>query len=141
MKKRSKPIFSGAENFAAMLYLCSISTVVMYLLCRDHAVICTVIMTVLCCGVYMLFYIFRNRRLVSLGVFFAMLAVCALVCSSVSAAMGPIALIEFIYNTSDYFDVTLAAASIVLFSVIVTYPVFYFMVRLPRPCFLLLPAL
>lgn len=141
MKKRSKPVFGGAENIAAMVYLCSISAVVMHLICRDYAVVCTAIMTALCCGVYMLFYVFRNRRLVSLGIFFALMAACMLVVSSVNAAMGSLALIEFIYNASDYFNVTLAAASITLFSFVVTYPVFYFMVRLPRPCFLLLPAL
>lgn len=141
MKKRSKPVFSGAENIAALIYLCSISTVMMYLLCRDHMLICTIIMTAVCCGIYMLFYLFRNRRLVSLGIFLGMLAGVWLVITSVSASMGPLALMEFIYNTSDYFDITLAAASIVLFSFIVTYPVFYFFVKLPRPCFLMLNAL
>lgn len=141
MKKRSKPVFNGAENIAALVYLCSICAIMMYLLCKDYAVICTIIMTALCGGIYMLFYVFRNRRLISFCIFMALFAAVVLVCSSVSAAMGRIALIEFIYTTSDYFNVTLAAASIVLFSFVVTYPVFYFTVRLPRPCFLLLPAL
>lgn len=141
MKKRSKPVFDGAENIAALTYLCALSTVIMYLLCRDHIVICTVIMTALCSGIYMLFYAFRHRRLVSFVVFMALLGAVMFTVSAMGAAEGRMALIEFIYNTSDYFNATLAAGSIVLFSFVVTYPVFYFTVRLPRPCFLLLPAL
>lgn len=141
MKKRSKPAFNGAEIITALIYLCSICALTMYLLCKDYAVICTIIMTALCSGIYMLFYAFRNRKLISFCIFISLFAAVALICSSVGAAMGRIALIEFIYTTSDTFSVPLAAASIVLFSFVVTYPVFYFTVRLPRPCFLLLPAL
>lgn len=139
--RRSKPVFEGAENLAALVYLCSISALMMYLLCRDYAVVCTIIMTALCGGVYMLFYVLRNKRLISFLVFMALFAGVVLMCSSVGAVKGAISLVQFIYATSDYFDVVLAAACIVLFSFIVTYPVFYFTVRLPRPCFLLLPAL
>lgn len=141
IKKRTKPIFDGAENIAALVYLCSISAVMMYLICRDYAVICTIIMTALCGGIYMLFYAFRNRRLISFAVFMALFGAVALVCSAVSVTNGSAALIGYIYNTSDYFDVGLSSASIFLFSFVVTYPVFYFTVKLPRPCFLLLPAL
>lgn len=141
MFKKSKPAFNGAEIITALVYLCSISALTMYLLCKDYAVVCTIIMTALCGGVYMLFYRFRNRRLVSFCIFMLLFAGVALICSSVSAAMGRYALIEFIYTTSDNWSVPLAAAAIVLFSFVVTYPVFYFSVRLPRPCFLLLPAL
>ena len=137
MKKRSKPVFNGAENIAAMIYLCSLSAVMMYLLCRDYMFICTVLMTALCGGMYMLFYAFRNRRLVSFLVFMSLMAAVVMV----DSAVGSWALMEFIYSTSDFFDPMLAAGSIVLFSFILTYPVYYFTVRLPRPCFLLLPAL
>ena len=137
MNKKSKPVFNGAENITAMIYLCAISTVMMYLLCRDHMIICTVLMTALCSAMYMLFYAFRNRRLVSFVIFVSLLAAVMLT----SSAVGSWALTEFIYSTSDYFNVSLAAASIVVFSFVVTYPVFYFTVRLPRPVFLLLPAL
>lgn len=139
--RRSKPVFEGAENLAAIVYLCSISAVMMYLLCRDYAVVCTIVMSALCGGVYMLFYVLRNKRLISFLVFMALFAGVVLVCSSVGAVKGTFSLVQFIYDTSDYFDALLAGAVIVLFSFIITYPVFYFTVRLPRPCFLLLPAL
>lgn len=141
MKKRSKPVFNGAENLAAFVYLCAISTVMMYLLCRDYVVICTIIMTVLSCGIYMLFYSLRSKKIMSFLAFMGLFAGVVLLCSSVSAVKGQIALIEFIYRTSDYFDVLLAAGTIGLFSLLLTYPVFYFSVRLPRRGFLLLPAL
>ena len=141
MKKRTKFIFDGAENIAALVYLCSISAVMMYLLCREYIVICTIIMTALCGGIYMLFYALRNKRLITFVVFLALFGAVVLTCSTVTAMKGSIALIEFIYNTSDYFDLPLAAAAIFLFSFVVTYPVFYFTVKLPRPCFLLLSAL
>ena len=137
MNKRSKPVFNGAEKLTAIIYLCAISTVMMYLLCRDHMLICTVFMTALCAGIYMLFYMFRDRRLISFVVFLALLTAVALTVT----AVGTWSLMEFIYTTSDFFEVPLAVGSIVLFSFVVTYPVFYFTVRLPRPVFLMLPAL
>ena len=141
MKKRSKPVFDGAENLAALLYLCAISAVSMYLMCKDYVVICTIIMTALCSGLYMLFYAVRHRRIISFVTFVLVMSAVMLAVSTVGAVKGQFALIEFIYTTSDFFDPTLAAGAIVLFTFIVTYPVFYFTVRLPRPCFLLLPAL
>lgn len=141
MKKRTKPVFTGAENIAALIYLFAVSTVTMYLLCRDHIVICTIAMTALCSGIYMLFYALRNRRLISFLAFMLLLGGVMLTVSTVGAAYGQIALMEFIYTTSDFFDPVFAATVIVLFSFIVTYPIYYFTVRLPRPCFLLLPAL
>lgn len=137
MNKRSKPIFNGAENITAIIYLCSLSTVMMYLLCRDYMLVSTVIMTAVCAGMYMLFYKFRERRLISFVIFVALMSMVMLVVS----AVGSWSLTEFIYSTSDFFDAPLAAAAILVFSFVVTYPVFYFTVRLPRPCFLLLPAL
>ena len=141
MKKKGRPVFNGAENITALIYLCALSTVMMYLLCRDHVIICTVLMTAVCSGMYMLFYVFRNRRLMSFMVFLALITSVMLVVSAVGAAEGRMALIKFIYDASEYFNATLAAGAIVLFSFVVTYPVFYFTVRLPRPVFLLLPAL
>lgn len=140
-KKKSRPVFNGAENLAALLYLCAISAVSMYLICRDYVVVSTIIMTALCSGMYMLFYVVRNRRVLSFVTFVVLMAAVMLTVSTVGAARGRFALMEFIYGEMEMFDIMLAGASIVLFSFIVTYPVFYFTVRLPRPCFLLLPAL
>lgn len=141
MKKRSKPVFNGAEIVTALVYLCAISAVMMYLLCRDYVVICTVIMTALCTGVYMLFYTFRNRRLVSFVIFASMFVMVLMISAAVRAVSGSMAIFEFIYNASDHFSLLPAVSCILMFSFVVTYPVFYFTVRIPRPFFLLLPAL
>lgn len=141
MKKRSKPVFNGAEIVTALVYLCAISAVMMYLLCKDYVVVCTVIMTALCSGVYMLFYTFRNRRLMSFVIFIAMFVMVLMISAAVSAVAGSMAIFEFIYNASDHFSLLPAISCILMFSFVVTYPVFYFTVRIPRPFFLLLPAL
>lgn len=136
MKKRSRPVFNGAEIFTALFYLCSLCAVTMYLLCRDHMAVCTAIMFALSSGMYLAFYFLRKKRLFSFLLFAAMIFI-----AISTARWGRMALIQFIYGTSDYFNVPLAAASIVLFSIVLTYPVFYFTVKLPRCGFLLLPAL
>lgn len=141
MKKRTKPVYDGAEIVTALFYLCALSTVMMYLLCRDHIVICTIIMTALSCGLYMAFYALRKRRLLSFLLFAALVFVVIFICSLAISQTGRLALVQFIYDTSDYFSLPLAAAAIVLFSSVLTYPVFYFTVKLPRCGFLLLPAL
>ena len=61
MKKRSKPIFGGAEILASLVYLCALSAGLMYVLCRDHLLICTIIMTAASFGVYMIFYALRRK--------------------------------------------------------------------------------
>ncbi len=141
MKKKSKPVFNGAENLAAIVYLCAISTVTMYIICEDYLLPTALVMTALCAGVYMLFYAVRNRRIISFVTFVTLFAAMLLTVSSVSAVRGRFALMEFIYGEMETFDIALAGAVIVMFAFIITYPVFYFTVRLPRPCFLLLPAL
>lgn len=141
MKKKSKPVFNNAEILAALVYLCAISAVMMYLICRDYILVTTIVMTAVCSGIYMLFYAVRNRRIISFVTFVMLMSAMMLTVSGVSAVKGRFALMEFIYGETEIFDWALAGASIVMFAFIVTYPVFYFTVRLPRPCFLLLPAL
>lgn len=141
MKKKSKPVFNGAENLAAIVYLCAISTVTMFIICEDYLLPTALAMTALCAGVYMLFYAVRNRRVISFVTFVTLLSAVMLTVSSVGAVRGRFALMEFVYGETETFDIALAGAAIVLFAFIITYPVFYFTVKLPRPCFLLLPAL
>lgn len=140
MKKRSKPMFYGAEIIASLIYLCALSAGMMYVLCRDYAFICTVIMTALSCGIYMIFYKLRRRRGFSLLAFVAMFLIVNVVCSIVGSPYRSPSFLEFIFRASDFFDPVYAGASIVLFSLIVAFPTCYFTAYLPRPCFLLLPS-
>ncbi|MCM1167901.1 MAG: transglutaminase-like domain-containing protein [Ruminococcus sp.] len=138
--KRSKPMFYGTEIAAALLYLCSISAALMYVLCRSHAAVCTVLMTALCCGMYMLFYALRRRKFFSLLAFIVLFFIVYFVVGPVGSPYVSPSFMEFIFRSSDFFSPVYAGAAIVLFSFIIAFPTCYFTAYLPRPCFLLLPA-
>lgn len=140
MKKRTKPMFYGAETAAALLYLCSISAALMYVLCRSRALICTVIMTALSCGMYMIFYALRRRRFFSLLAFIVLFFIVYFVVGIVGSPYVSPSFMEFIFRSSDFFSPVYAGAAILMFSFIIAFPTCYFTAYLPRPCFLLLPA-
>lgn len=119
-----------------MIFLCAVDTAMMYMLCKSRMLICTLIMTAITTGMYLMFYKLRRRRMVSFLVFMAIFISIMMVNGLVSTIYGPVELARFIFTTSDYFDPVLAGASIWLFSLIFTFPVFYFTVLLPRPGFL-----
>ncbi len=140
MKKRSKPIFYGAEVLASFIYICALSAGLMYVLCRDHVVICTVIMTAAAFGVYMIFYALRKKKALSLPVFIALFMIVYAVCRVVGDPYRSPSFYDFIFNASDFFDPALAGMAILLFALIIGFPTCYFTVYLPRPGFLMLTA-
>lgn len=141
MNKRVRPQYKGAEVITALIYLCSMSAALMYVLCRQEQLLCTVIMTAVSFGVYMLFYALRKKRAFAVLAFLA-LSIITFVITSLSLNQGSSAgFIDFIFKNSESFDVMFAATTIVLFSCIFGFSVCYFNVYLPRPSFLLLPAL
>lgn len=133
-------MFYGTEIAASLLYLCSISAALMYVLCRSHAFVCTVIMTAVSCGMYMIFYALRRRKFFSLLAFIALFFVVNFVVGIVGSPYVSPSFMEFIFRSSDFFSPVYAAAAIVMFSFIIAFPTCYFTAYLPRPCFLLLPA-
>ncbi|MCM1166383.1 MAG: transglutaminase-like domain-containing protein [Lachnospiraceae bacterium] len=138
MKKGSKPIFGGAELFTSLIYLCALSAGLMYVLCRDYVFVCTVIMTALSFGMYMIFYALRRKKGFSLLAFVLLSLIVYAVCAVVVGTYGSL-LFEFVFGASEFFDPVLAGVSILLCSFIVSFPVCYFSTYLPRPSFLLLP--
>lgn len=140
MKKRSKPIFSGAEILTSLIYLCALSAGLMYVLCRDHLLICTIIMTAASLGVYMIFYALRRKKAFSLLAFVALFLAVYAVCGIVDNSYRAVSFFEFIFNASEVFDPALAGMTIALCSLIIGFPICYFTTYLPRPSFLLLPA-
>lgn len=141
MNKKVRPQYQGAEVITALIYLCSMSAALMYVLCRQEQLLCTVIMTAVSFGVYMLFYTFRKKRAFAVLAFVA-LAIAAFVIMSLALNQGSaLRFIDFIFKNSESFSVLFAAATIFLFSCIFGFTVCYFSVYLPRPSFLLLPAL
>ncbi len=140
MKKKIKIQYDGTAVFAAMFYLFALSAALMYVWCRSQAVICTIIMTALCCGIYFLFYKVRTRKLISFLTFTGIFIVVYLLFAFASNPYRSPAYWEFLFTTSNFFDPFYAAVTIAVFSLIVTFPVCYFTAYLPRPGFLLLPA-
>lgn len=139
MKKTTKPIFNGAEIITSLIYLCAMSAALMYVLCKDHAFICTVIMTAMSFGVFMVFYKLRLKKLYSLLTFVGLFIVVDVIINAISRTQSP-SFMKFIYTSSDFFNPFYAAAAILLFSSIIGFTTSYFTAYLPRPCFLLLPA-
>ncbi len=141
MNKRVRPQYQGAEIITALIYLCSMSAALMNVLCRQQQLVCTIIMTAVSFGVFMIFYTLRKKRAFAFLAFVA-LAIAAFVIMSFALNQGSAArFIDFIFKNSETFDVFFAAATIFLFSCIFGFSVCYFSVYLPRPSFLLLPAL
>lgn len=136
MKIRDKVIYENAEIFAALIFLSAVNTAMMYMLCRSQMLVCTLIMTALTTGLYLVFYKLRYRRLFSFWVFLAVFFAVIALNGTVSAINGPVELARFIFTASNYFDALDAAASILMFSLIFTFPTFYFTALLPRPGFL-----
>ncbi len=136
---KSKPYFRAEGFYLNAPYLCSLCVSLMYVLCRSEIVICSGLMTVLCCGVFLLFYALRNKRgfsaLAALAL--GLVSMCAL---GLAGSSGTESFFEFVFTASSFFDPLYAGCSIVVFSVIIGFTVCYFSVYSPRPCFLLLPA-
>lgn len=141
MKKRTKPLFNGAEIVTSLIYLCAISAALMYVLCRSHVFACTLIMTVVSFGIFMIFYKLRLKKLFSLLTFMGFFLFVDIVCNVIASVGGPPSFMRFIFTSSDFFDPLYAAAAILLFSSIIGFTISYFTAYIPRPCFLLLPAL
>ena len=141
MNKKVRPQYQGAEPITALIYICSMSAALMYVLCRQQALVCTIIMTAVSFGIYMLFYLFRRKRAFAVLSFFAnAIAVVVLVGVVQNSGMSSM-FIDFIFKNSEIFDPLLAGTSIAIFSGIFGFTTCYFSVYLPRPSFLLLPAL
>lgn len=140
MKKSTKPIFNGAEVATSLIYLCAISAALMYVLCKSHAFVCTVIMSALSFGIFMVFYKLRLKRIYSLLTFVGFFILVDVICNAIAASQSPPSFMQFIFTSSDFFNPFYAAAAILLFSSIIGFTTSYFTAYMPRPCFLLLPA-
>lgn len=138
--KRIKPIFNGAELLTSLVYICSISASLMYVLCRSYVFLCTVIMTAVCFGIFWIFYKLRLKKIFAVLTFIGLLILVNVVCGAVGGSYGEGSFLRFLFTSSDFFNPFYAGAAILLFSMIIGFSCSYFTVYLPRPCFLLLPA-
>lgn len=139
--KKIKKVYEGAEPIGVLLYICSMCAALMYVLCRSRVVVTTIIMTVVCGGIYMLFYCVRkkNKKFLPLVFLAVHVPVSVLVILTLKRDTDP-SFFRFLFTSSDYFQWDYALAAILMFSEIIGLVVFYFSACLPRANFLLLPA-
>lgn len=141
MNKRVRPKYHGAEIITALIYLCAMSASLMYVVCRTRFIPCTIIMTAVSFGIYCLFYKMRNKRIYAVLSFLAVVLVTSAVVG-ITLSQGSLkSFVEFIFNNSESFDAGFAGTVILLFSSIIGFATCYFSVYLPRPSFLMFPAL
>lgn len=140
MSKKARTVFNRAEILTSLVYLCAISTALMYVLCYDYRLICSVIMTIVCFGIFAMFWKLRNRKLLSLLAFIGLFIFVDIALTAITSVSSAVSFIQFIYTSSDFFEPLLAAGAILLFSAIIGFTASYFTVYTPRPGFLLLPA-
>lgn len=136
-------------------YLAMISIALMYTICYQHVVVCSVIMCICTCGLYMLIYTFRRRPAGAAVITLLMLLLCGGALSMVGVSFADFigfadvsapslfeegGFVHFIFTASMTFDPINAAAAIILFSVVIGFVGCYFSAVLPRLCFLMLPS-
>lgn len=151
--KKKKIRYDGAQPLGVLPYIWAISIALMYTICREQVVLCSLAMAGLSTAVYMLVYSLRKRPIGAAVVTSLMTALCfcaiALVAWSFmdyAAKEQPMegelehTFVGFIFSASSYFDTVYAVGAIMLFSVMVGFVCCYFSAQLPRICFLLLPA-
>ncbi len=120
-------------------YLASVCAALMYTLCRSRFLPCALIMTALTAGIFLLFYFLRKKPLAMFFSIAGLVAATWIVGTKAAAyTSSDGGFMDFLFTASASFNVTFAAASIVIFSVIIGFIGCYFSVVSPRPCFLLL---
>lgn len=154
--KKQKIIYEGAQPLGVIPYVWVISISLMYTICREQVVICSLIMGMLATGVYALVYSVQKSRIGSYIVTLLMTLACFASIAVVSwSFMDYIRIAErtgnsddanvrsfahFLFSASAYFDWVYAITAILMFAVIVGFICCYFSAVLPRTNYLLLPA-
>ena len=130
---KSKPIFITREYPLIFLYLAAISLSLMYVISRSRIVVCTIVMTVLSIGVFMLFYVLRKHKGFAALAAMALGFVCMTLLYMGQYTRGGNSIMDYIFTASSFFDPFFAGVSIVVFSVIVGFACCYFSVYSPIP--------
>jgi len=154
MKKRQKVIFGGADPICGMIYACVIGFALMYTVCRQKLLICTVMMSLATATVYMLLFSLHKKPVgsaVMTGILttacFGVILLLAYMFidfarnATLRGIVGEDSYIFFLFTASAKFTAAHAAITIALFSVVIGFICCYFSVTMPRIGFLLLPAL
>ena len=153
---KQKIRYAGAQPLGVIPYILAISISLMYTICREQVIVCSLLMGALATGVYMLVYNVQKSKVGSAIVTSLMTLACFGAIAMVSwSFLDYIRMVEqtgrvndpdmrsfahFLFSASAYFDWMYAIAAILMFSVIVGFICCYFSAVLPRANYLLLPA-
>lgn len=146
--KRERPVFAGAQLVPLMIYLFGISAGLMYVLCRSQMALFTVIMSVLTCGLALLFALFKSgaqakRKVCGAVGLSAVIVLAVLLNGYISYFVEPFnekSLMDFIFTSSSFFNFGYAIQAALDFSLIISFVTSYSVIYNPRPGMLLLPA-
>lgn len=153
-KKREKIRYDGAVLWGIFPYLIMVCIALMYTICRSHVVICSIVMSLMCCGVYMAMFWCVKKPWGSVAITLIMLLMCSGAVGVVgmafmdftgraggggSDAFAEGGFVHFLFTASLTFDPIYAVAAMILFSVIIGVAACYFSAVLPRVSFLMLP--
>ena len=111
---KSKPIFITREYPLIFLYLAAISLSLMYVISRSRIVVCTIVMTVLSIGVFMLFYVLRKHKGFAALAAMALGFVCMTLLYMGQYTRGGNSIMDYIFTASSFFDPFFAGVLCVL---------------------------
>ena len=140
MKKKRRVKFDGAAPLPILLYLLSVSTALMYTICRSQFLPCSLVMGALTAGIFWLFYKLRFKPLPTTLCIFGLILGAWLI-GSAAGSWNPgedVSFMNFLFSASATFELLYAAAAVFIFSVVIGFIGCYFSVISPRPCFLML---
>lgn len=138
MKKQR---FEGVCIPAMILYMASISIALMYTICRSQTAVCSAAMTAACSAVYILYYLLREKKLLSVLLTGTLTAAAIFMLNLINAFnFSKGGFIDFIFTASQEFNAGYAACAIVIFSIFVGFVCCYFSAIVPRRGMLISPA-
>ena len=112
MNNKLKLKFDGASLIAPMPYIISVCAALMYTICRQHAVLCSIAMSVLAAGIYLLFYFFRNKPKRAFLCILLLGAPALLMAGGFSEESFRSGFNHFLFSASESFDILYAARAI-----------------------------
>ncbi len=137
-KKKEKIRYDGAQPLLVLPYVVVSSAALMYTICLDHVWVCTAIMSVFACAVYMLVYSFRSKPVKAAALTLCLTGLCFAAVLMTGSFYAENGFMDFLFTASSFFDPKFAAAAIVVFSVVVGFMCCYFSAIMPRMCYLML---
>lgn len=137
-KKKEKVRYDGARPLLVLPYVVASSAALMYTICRDHMWICTAVMSVFACAIYLLVYNYRKKPVGAAVLTLVLTGLCFAAVFMTGSFYAENGFMDFLFTASSFFEPKYAAAAIVVFSVVIGFMCCYFSALMPRMCYLML---